>query len=206
MSNQVTVRRATLDDLDEIARIKVICFGGNFEERRRGMVNNPRYDYRNEIVAEIGGQMVGTGMASSTQMWISGVPLPMGAVAGVATLPEYRAQGVASAVMERLVQKMAQERQAISVLFPAVHRIYQRCGYGQCAVWHSHYIRPDNLPPFEEAKQVRAFQSADLAAVQSLYRGSQLSLADGRLTRQNSWWERLTAEDQTNRIQSNRGV
>ena len=111
MSNPVTVRSATLDDLDEIARVKTVCFGGDLGRRRRAMENNPKYNYRDMVVAEIDGHIAGTGMAFSTQMWISGVPLPMGAVAGVATLPEYRSRGVASAVMQALIEKMAQDEQ-----------------------------------------------------------------------------------------------
>ena len=50
-------------------------------------------------------------------------------------------------------------------------------------------------PPSRKGNNVRPFEPDDLPAMRSIYRGSQLSQADGCLTRSNRWWDRLVAEE-----------
>ena len=196
MATEINVRPATIDDLETIVQLKVVGFGGNNVDRLESLKNNPRYNYRHIVLGEVNGKVVGTATAFPTQMWLTGVPLQMGAVAGVTTLPEYRNQGVAFAMMDYLLKSMYRQDMAISILFPAVHDLYYRCGYANCTTWHSYGIKPDNLPKFEEAANVRPFQPEDLRPIQSIYRGGQLSLADGRLTRSSAWWELVVSEEQ----------
>ncbi|MFQ5577834.1 MAG: enhanced intracellular survival protein Eis [Anaerolineae bacterium] len=194
MTAEITVRQAAADDLDAIAHLKSIGFGRGITAARADLETNPRYSPRDFVLAEINGQPVGTGCAFATQMWLSGVPLQMGAVAGVTTHPNYRNRGVCRAMMEYLVAKMARDGMAISALFPIAHSIYQKLGYAAAAVWHAYSIKPDNLPPLPEKEHVRPFEPDDLPALRSIYRGSELSQADGRLTRSTAWWERLVSD------------
>lgn len=195
MSEEIAIRQATLDDLDAVAHLRMLGFGGSEASHRTDLENNPRYNYRHVILAEVEGKPAGTAMAFPTQMWISGVPLQMGAVAAVTTHPDFRGRGIASAMMQRLLENMAQNGMSISVLFPMVHSIYKQCGYAPAAVWHAYSIKPDNLPVFNEANRVRLFKMEDLSTVRSIYRGGQLSQADGRLTRSSMWWDKSVAEE-----------
>ncbi len=190
----ITIRQATPSDLDTIARLKSVAFGGDEAAVRANLEDNPRYNYRHIIVAEMEEQVVGTATVIPTQMWLSGVPVTMGAVAGVTTDPRFRRRGVFRAMMEHLIPRMHAENFAISALFPADHDLYTPFGYAPAAIWHAYSIRPDNLPRFPEAAHVRPFDPADLPTLRSIYRGGQLSQADGRLTRSAAWWERLVAE------------
>jgi len=191
---EITIRQATPSDLSRIARLKSIAFGGEEAAVRANLENNPRYNYRHIIVAEMEGQVVGTATVIPTQMWLSGVPVEMGAVAGVTTDPKFRRRGIFRAMMEHLIPRMHAEGVAISALFPADHALYAPFGYAAAAVWHAYSIQPENLPRFPEAAHVRPFDPADLPALRSIYRGGQLSQADGRLTRTAAWWERIVAE------------
>lgn len=191
MTAEITIRPATPADFDLIAHMMSIGFGLNEQSYRASLNDHPLYTAKDMIIAELNGQPVGKATAFSTQMWLSGVPLQMGAVAGVITLPEFRGQGIGTVMMQHLLEKMAQTGMAISVLFPGTVSLYQRCGYADAATWHAYSIKPQNLTVYNEASQTRPFQPDDLAAVRSLYRGSQLSQADGRLTRSNTWWSRL---------------
>lgn len=189
MSDQITIRPATDDDLDTIGQIMAAGFGGEPARWRANLEDSPRYGVSRMIIAELDGQPVGNATAFPTQMWLSGVPVQMGAVADVATLSDFRNRGVASAMMQHLLQKMAQEGMAISALFPAVHDLYGRYGYAEAAVWHAYSIAPDNIVTTAEADHVRPFADDDLSAARSIYRGGQLSQADGRITRSNAWWD-----------------
>jgi len=195
MSNEITVRPAGAEDLDTIVAIRAAAFESDEARIRAGLDNNPRYNYGHYIIGQLEGKPVGAGVAFPIQMWISGVPIQMGAVADVGTLPDYQNRGVATAMMEALLQNMARDGMAISALFPAAQGLYRRLGYADAAVWHDYSVAPDNIPDFEEARHVRPFAPDDLPAMRSIYRGGQLSQADGRLTRSNSWWERLVTED-----------
>jgi len=195
MGEKVTIRPATVDDLEVIAHLKVLGFGGSEAIRRADLENNPRYNYRHVIMAEIEGKPVGTAMAFPTQMWISGVPLQMGAVGAVTTHPDFRRRGIGFMMMQRLLESMAQEGMALSALFPMVYNLYQQCGYAPAAVWHAYSIKPDNAPVFDGRQKVRPFMREDLAAIRSIYRGVELSQADGRLSRSNTWSDKLAIED-----------
>jgi len=194
MSAEITVRPAKISDLDTVAHLRALAFGGNEVEVRAWVESNPRYNYRHIVVADIDGKTIGAAGAFPTQMWLSGVPLQMSAVGGVVTHPGYRRKGVFKAMMRYLLPKMAQEGAAISALFPADYRLYQQFSYAAVANWRAYTIAPANLPAFSEAKAVRPFKMEDLPAIRSIYRGGQLSQNDGRLNRTNSWWNHLVSE------------
>ena len=153
MRNEITVRPATTADLDRIAHIRAMAFEGDQASIRAGLDDNPRYNHSHYVLAEMDGRPVGTAAAFPTQMWISGVPIQMGAVADVATLPDYQNRGVATAMMERLLKNLAGDGVAISVLFPGVQGLYRRLGYADAAVWHDYSLAPGNVPAFEEGQQ-----------------------------------------------------
>ena len=193
--NQISVRQADISDIDRIAELRSIGFGSDAAVVRQHILANPRYTLDDIIVAQVGGETVGTACAFASQMWLGGVPLSMGAVASVTTHPRYRMRGVARAMMEYLLQRMSANGLAISTLFPAEHTMYYRYGYAPAAIWHAYSISPQNLPYFDDVAHVRQYRPDDCPALQSLYRGTQLSRRDGRLSRPVAWWKHFTAEE-----------
>lgn len=190
METKITVRPFTPHDLDTIAHLDAIGFGLDEAEVRAHRQADLRGSNKSLVLAEIGGEAVGCANGFPTQMWLSGVPLPLGAVAGVTTHPDYRGRGVCTAMMDYLLNRMYHDGLALSALFPADHRIYHRYGYASVATWHYYTLKPEYLYTFPEGDYVRPFQLADLPAIRSIYRGGQLSLADGRLTRSATDWEK----------------
>ncbi len=188
----IVVRPAEVSDIESIAQLRSIGFGTDAAVVRAHIKNNPRYTIRDIVMADVDGESCGTACAFSAPMWLSGVPVSMGAVAGVTTHPRYRMKGVAKAMMLYLMRKMADDGLAISTLFPAEHTMYYRYGYGEAAIWHHYSINPQNIPFFDEISAVRPYRDDDRPALQSLYRGTQLSRNDGRLSRPTAWWERFT--------------
>ncbi len=194
MSAEIIVRPAKTSDLDAVARLHTLAWGGDEPERRSFVESNPRYSYRNIVTATLNGETVGAACAFPTQMWLSGVPVQMSAVGSVVTHPDHRRKGVFKAMMEYLLHRMAQEGVAVSALFPASHDLYQQFSYAAAANWHAYNIEANNLPAFAEAEAVRPFEMEDLPVIRSIYRGGQLSQNDGRLSRSNSWWDHLVSE------------
>jgi predicted acetyltransferase len=190
MIETVTVRPILSDELEAVAYVRSVGFGGEKEKALAGLKDSPRYNFSHIIIAEYQGEILGTATIFPVQMWLSGVPVKVGAVAGVAVLPEYRRRGIAGKMMKFSIVRMFAEGQSLSVLFPFSHKYYQEFGYGTIGDLHAYCINPNNLPVFEEAHKVRAFNPEDLPMMRVMYKG-QLTWRNGWFTRSNEWWDKV---------------
>lgn len=191
MLDRVTIRPILPDELEGVARLRVIGFGGkNEKDALAELVDNPRYNFSHVLLAEFEGEAVGTATIFPVQMWLSGVPITIGAVAGVTVLPEFRRNGIASKMLEFSIVRMFAEGRALSVLFPFSHKYYRKFGYGTIGDLHAYRINPNNLFVFEEGHKVRPFKPDDLPIMRVMYKG-QLTWHNGWFTRTNAWWDRL---------------
>jgi predicted acetyltransferase len=188
--DQVTVRPILPDELEAVAYLRAVGFGRDEETTMAMMANDCRYNASDIIVAEIEGEMIGTATVFPAQMWLSGVPVSLGAVAGVTVLPEFRRRGVAAKMMDFAVMRMFAEGWALSALFPFSHKYYRKFGYGAIGDVHAYRLNPSNLTVFVEGHRVRPFQPDDLPMMRVMYKG-QLTWHNGRFTRSNEWWDRL---------------
>jgi predicted acetyltransferase len=118
------------------------------------------------------------------------VPVSVGAVGGVAVLPEFRRNGVAAKMMEFAIVRMLAEGHTLSVLFPFSHEYYSRFGYRTVSDLHAYRIKRDNLVGFEEDHTVRPFEPEDLPMLRVVYKG-QMTWHNGWFTRSNQWWDRV---------------
>jgi predicted acetyltransferase len=72
----------------------------------------------------------GLAMISMGQWW-GGQCIPMVGIAGVGIAPEYRGTGVAANLIRNAVKELYSTGVPISVLYPAVQRLYRKAGYEQ---------------------------------------------------------------------------
>jgi predicted acetyltransferase len=192
MLDRVTIRPILADELPAVARMRVIGFGGDQKEAVRRIKNDPRYSHHDIILAEYNGEAIGTATAFPAKMWLSGVPVTIGAVAGVTVLPEFRRKGVAGKMMEFLIMRMFAEGWPMSTLFPFSHKYYRKFDYDTIGDVHAYRINPSNLTVFVEGHQVRPFQADDLPMMRTMHRG-QLTWHNGWFTRSNEWWNHIVA-------------
>jgi predicted acetyltransferase len=192
MIDTVTVRPILPDELEAVAYVRSVGFGGEKEQALAALQETPRYNFSHIIIAEYKGEIIGTATTFPAQMWLSGVPVHVGAVAGVTVLPQYRRNSVAAKMLRFAVVRMFAEGQALSVLFPFSHSYYQKFGYGTISDLHAYRLNPNNLTVFEEGHKVRPFQADDLAMMRVMYKG-QLTWHNGWFTRSNEWWDQLVA-------------
>jgi predicted acetyltransferase len=179
------------DEMEAVAHVRAIGFGGDKERALKALQTNPRYNSSHIIVADYEGQIVGTATVFPAQMWLSGVPVSVGAIAGVTVLPEFRQSGVAAKLMNFLVLRSFNEGYALSVLFPFSHKYYQQFGYRTVSDMHVYRFHRQNLNiTAEESRQVRPFAPDDLRMMRVMYKG-QLTWHNGWLTRSEAWWDRL---------------
>ncbi len=69
----------------------------------------------------------------------------MAGIASVGILPEHRGSGSAIAMMRSAVQELSTQNVAISVLYPAVQRLYRNAGYAQGGVRCGWNIRTERI-------------------------------------------------------------
>jgi predicted acetyltransferase len=188
--DSVTVRPILPDELEAVAYVRTIGFGGDQEQALARLLNTPRYTFMHIIVAQYKGEVIGTTTVFPAQMWLSGVPIKIGAVAGVAVLPEYRRKGVAAKMIEFSIMRMFAEGQALSVLFPFSPKYYQKFDYRVIGDAHAYRINPHNLTVFAEGHKVRPFKPDDLPMMRVIYKG-QMTWHNGWFTRSNDWWNNI---------------
>ncbi|GIK43229.1 MAG: hypothetical protein BroJett011_70620 [Chloroflexota bacterium] len=192
MLDSVTVRPILPDELEKVAYVRATSYGGSETECLAELQDNPRYNSSNIIVAEYQGEVIGSVAVFPAQMWLSGVPISVGAVTGVAVLPQFQRRGVAGKMMDFSIVRMVAEGRAMSVLFPHSHKYYRQFGYGPIGDLHAYRINPHNLTVFSEGHQVRPFTPADLTMMRVMYKG-QLTWHNGWFTRSNEWWDKIVA-------------
>lgn len=190
MLDRVTIRPVMPDELKTVARLRSIGFGDEEVDVLAALQNNPRYNFSHVILAEHKGQAIGTSTIFPAEMWLSGVPISVGTVAGVTVLPEFRGKGIAAKMLEFSIVRMFAGGRALSVLFPFSHKYYRDFGYGTIGDLHAYHIRPNNLIAFEEGHQVRPFTPEDLPMMRVMYKG-QLTWHNGWFTRSNEWWDKI---------------
>src|SRR5512137_403654 len=106
MIESVTIRPILADELAAVAYVRSIGFGGDEAEALATLNSTPRYNSSHIIVAEYQGDIIGSATVFPAQMWLSGVPVNVGAVAGVTVLPEYRRKGIAAKMMRFCIMRM----------------------------------------------------------------------------------------------------
>jgi len=186
----VTIRPMQPQELDDVANLRLVGFGGEQEQAKIRLQENPRYDFSHIFVAEHNGQLVGTATVFPAKMWLSGVPLSVGAVAGVAVLPEFRNNGIAAKLMTASILDMHAQEHALSALYPFSHSYYHRFNYATISDLHVYRISPDNIAITGNVENVRPFVPDDLPMLRATYKG-QLTWHNGWFTRNNEWWDKI---------------
>ncbi len=99
-------------------------------------------------------------------------------IAGVAVAPDQRGQGLASALMTRTIEELADADVALSVLYPATYPLYRNVGF-ELAGGHYRISVPAHRlataqrrpqPPAADPIEMRPIELSDEAAIRRLYR------------------------------------
>ncbi|GAB4451061.1 MAG: GNAT family N-acetyltransferase [Anaerolineae bacterium] len=188
--NDVTIRPMQAAEMEQVAAMRAAGFGGNPEQTLARMQSNPRYDASHVLVAEHAGALVGTGTVFPAQMWLSGVPMDVGAVAGVTVPADFRNNGIATKLMQHAIGQMHANGRALSALFPFSHKYYRALGYGTIGDLHAYSFTPDNVAVSGSVENVRPFEPGDLAMLRAVYKG-QMTWHNGWFTRSNDWWAKI---------------
>lgn len=127
-------------------------------------------DYR---CAYEGDRIVAAAAGFRFRQWFGGHDLPMSGIYAVATLPEHRGTGLASAAVLHVLRDAREEGMSASALFPAVLGPYRKLGYELGGTFSEHRLDLDAIPP-DPADDLPVIEpldpGRDLDAVKACYR------------------------------------
>ena len=103
----------------------------------------PLPDYR---CAYVDGRIVAAAAGYRFRQWFGGRDLPMSGIYAVATLPEHRGNGLASAAVLQVMREARDAGMSVSALYPAVVRPYRRLGYELGGTFSEHRLDLDAIP------------------------------------------------------------
>ena len=185
----VTIRPATLDDVERIIALRSQAFNSD-EHGRDSMRKDPRIE---EVrVAELDGKVLGTVRVLSFAHFFGGRPIEAAGISGVAVTAEARGKGVGSTMMRELLREL-RSTMPISSLYPATVPLYRNTGYGFGGVRTFWKTRLDALPQ-DGALSTTPFTDDDVDEVNDAY-DRFASGTNGLVRRSADWWKRRVLTD-----------
>ncbi len=158
--------------------------------RERYALLEQRFGREAFLTVAVDGRVVSSCTCLPTTVWVGRRCLSLGAVGGVATLPECRRQGYAGALMTAVVRHMAAAGLATSALWPFSFAYYRKFGWDYGSEQRTYRFAPDQIGALPEPVGVSPVQSGDLPALVEVFRAYAQHLAFCT-ARTEAWWQGL---------------
>jgi predicted acetyltransferase len=140
------VRIPTEADREQIARVLSTSLHFSLEN---ALARSPSFPLQDMRCAYIGERVVATAAEFPFAQWFGGNGLACSGVWGVATEPERRGTGLASACLGTLMDDARRRGTPVTALFPAVIEPYRRLGYELAGTYDEFRVALDALPAVE---------------------------------------------------------
>jgi len=95
--------------------------------------------------------------------------IPMGGIAGVASLPASRGKGYAGTCLKYVLERMRDDGEVISALFPFAWDFYRKLGWEWVGIERRYQVPTRILKSDPETERVRAAETADRSAIIACY-------------------------------------
>lgn len=130
------------------------------------------------------------------EVYIQGRAVPMGGIAGVATWPENRRQGLVAKLLKHTLQTMNETGQTISLLHPFLIPFYRKFGWEVYCEYKKYSIPASNFPLKIEIPGKIKRDSSDMKDLEQLY--DQFAMRyNGTLKRDQKWWRDSVLDEET---------
>jgi predicted acetyltransferase len=156
------IRGYRAEDLEPLARMGVLAFGGSIADWEKYYAESPRVDPDQVYVLEEDGGVRASATVLPLEIFVDGRQAPMGGIAAVATHAAYRRRGFAGELMRAVLRGMREGGMHLSMLWPFAHAFYRAYGWELAGESVSYTLRPTDLPTSAEQKRVRAYREEDL--------------------------------------------
>lgn len=129
------------------------------------------------------------------KLYIQGEAVPMGGIAGVATWPENRREGLVGRLLTHMLDHMKEQGQVLSCLHPFLIPFYRKFGWELYTDYKKYTIEVPNLPARTEIHGTVKRDVKDIAVLNSVYH-SFAPKYNGTLVRDIEWWEQMVLGDE----------
>lgn len=119
--------------------------------------------------------------------YIGGRAVPMGGIAGVATWPEHRREGLVKKLLQQALMLMREKGQWISLLHPFQFEFYRRFGWETYTEYKKYELETAQLPRFADTGGW-VQRLPEVRVLQALYT-EYARRFNGMLERTPAWWE-----------------
>ena len=169
-ARSVVVRAPVREELRRAAEIGQIAFETDeldpWLTSYNWLADNRGLEYL--IVVEADGQLVASLLCTPAEARFAGDVVPLSAVGGVATLPEYRRNGYAGMMMQEAVKILYRTGYHTSALWPFSYNYYRKFGW-EIGSEHRGYVVPSELASQLAAPDgTRPALEGDLPAISQL--------------------------------------
>lgn len=120
--------------------------------------------------------------------WINGKSFAMGGIAGVATWPEYRRNGMVGQLLVQALKAMREQGQTISFLAPFKFEFYRKYGWETYVDYLKYEIPVDKLPKFQAAEGSSILRVAKSEEVLNPIYAKFAKAYNGMMERDTDWW------------------
>ncbi len=165
------VRRAELTQVYELLNLVFATKEGSPVRFAAQTEHDSTFRLRHGRVAVVDGRVVGYVRIFARTMLIAGTPVLVGGIGSVATHPDARSHGIATALLEDAIAEMHRSGMAASFLFTGIPGFYERVGY-QIVREPSFTADAREVAGLADAGSwdVRPMSDADVPGVVALYR------------------------------------
>lgn len=140
----------------------------------------------------VDGQMAAKLVQLPFKVHMNGAVIPMGGIAGVATWPEYRRQGLVAKLLKHTLQLFREQGFTISYLHPFSFGFYRKYGWEACFDYKTYDIEMSKLKGTGASSGIMRGIAAPLEQWESfheIYTRFAKSQFNGMLDRDEAWWK-----------------
>jgi len=199
MAAEEQIISMTLDHFDESMELSQFAFQ---YKRTPAELEDIKYNFIHEPgdrwATLIDGQLAAQAVVLDLQTYIAGRPFRMGGVAGVATWPEYRRQGLVGKLLVHSLQEMKAKGQTLSFLAPFAFGFYRKFGWAAYTDIKTYTLQANQLPP-RTSYPGKIERVSGYDRVQTIYE-AYASQYNGTLQRTPLWWERRISKRKPGQI------
>ncbi|NHK29759.1 MAG: GNAT family N-acetyltransferase [Asgard group archaeon] len=123
------IRKATLKDFDRINELTGISYGFDAEAMKERFFKRFEFIFEEYYCYEVDGNIVANMRFIPFDQYVRGKKMKMGGIAMVVSDPLYRRKGYVREIMNHLMKKMADEKYAVSCLYPFKDTFYASFNY-----------------------------------------------------------------------------
>ncbi|MDP1513264.1 GNAT family N-acetyltransferase [Paenibacillus sp. CMAA1739] len=123
------------------------------------------------------------------QVYIHGQVFDMGGIAGVATWPEKRREGMVSRLLTHALEEMRSAGQSLSFLHPFSFAFYRKFGWETYTEYKKYVIPIDKFPAKFKTEGTVKRDVKNISELDQVYQ-SYASRYNGTLVRDKAWWQK----------------